>query len=149
MHAHIMQDVQETRMRMHSVWKLTFLSMTNVHTYIPTQNEMRSRISNLALRHSATRGAWIMRIHPREPKCTTFCASDFYELLQIACTKPTTMELMGTWMNKSCSTFWPLLEVRGERWSYRAYRIIKEQNSKKNVCIGDALPESATIGPLA
>ena len=33
--------------------KLAFLSVTYIHTYIQTQNEMRSRISCLALRHSA------------------------------------------------------------------------------------------------
>ena len=33
--------------------KLAFLSMTDTHTYIQTQNEMQSRISCLALRHSA------------------------------------------------------------------------------------------------
>ena len=51
-------SMQETLrlMRMHSVSKLTFLSVMDVHTYIPTQNEMRSRISCLALRRSATRG---------------------------------------------------------------------------------------------
>ena len=40
-------------MRMRSVLKLAFLSVTGIHTYIPTQNEMRSRISCLALRRSA------------------------------------------------------------------------------------------------
>ena len=39
---------------MHSVPKFTFLSVTDIHTYIPTQNEMQSRISCLVLRRSAT-----------------------------------------------------------------------------------------------
>ena len=45
--------------RVRNVLKLAFLSVTDIHTYIhthiPTQNEMRSRISCLALRHSEIR----------------------------------------------------------------------------------------------
>ena len=46
-------SMRETLMRMRSVSKLAFLSVMDIHTYIPTQNEMRSRISCLALRRSA------------------------------------------------------------------------------------------------
>ena len=47
-------SMQETVMRMRSVLKLAFLSVTYIHTYIHTDaNEMRSRISCLALRRSA------------------------------------------------------------------------------------------------
>ena len=38
-------SMQETLMRVRSVPKLVFLSVTDIHTYIPAQNEMRSRIS--------------------------------------------------------------------------------------------------------
>ena len=42
-------------MRVHLIQKLAFLSMTRIHTYIQMQNEMRSRISCLTLRRSATK----------------------------------------------------------------------------------------------
>ena len=39
-----------------------------------------------------------MGIHPREPKCTTFCARHFYERLQTACTKAIAAELVNVSM---------------------------------------------------
>ena len=40
-------------MRVRSIRKLAFLSVTDIHTNISTQNDMQSKISNLALRLSA------------------------------------------------------------------------------------------------
>ena len=42
--------MQETLLRVCGIPKLAFLSLTDIHTYILTQNEMRSRIGCLALR---------------------------------------------------------------------------------------------------
>ena len=52
-HAPLHASMQETVMCVHSIVKLAFLSVTGIHTYIPTQNKMRSRFSCLALRRSA------------------------------------------------------------------------------------------------
>ena len=45
-----------------------------------------------------------MGISPSEPRCPTFCTKFFFEHLQMACTKPFTVELMdvsGLWdLNK-------------------------------------------------
>ena len=43
-------------------------------------------------------GAWIVGIHPGEPKRATFYARHFFERVRIACTKTFTAELMDVWL---------------------------------------------------
>ena len=65
-----------------------------------------------------------MGIHPGEPKHTTFYERYFFEHLQIACTKPFTVELMdvsGLWdLNKKKVE--ELLYVLVFVWSRRSKR---------------------------
>ena len=53
-----------------------------------------------------------MGIHPREPKCPTFCARHFCDRLQRGCTEALAVELMNV------SGLWDLNELKVEELLY-------------------------------